>query len=95
MNGWQVDVMWEADAAAAWERMNAPDPAEEELKDAARCMDEAVGALNYSLDYLSEAVAALHGYPMAYKVQSFIDGIENLITGLDSLKETYERGRRD
>ena len=30
-----VDAMWEADAAAEWERLNAPDPMENEMKEAA------------------------------------------------------------
>lgn len=95
MNGWQVQAMWEADAAAEWERINEPDPAEKEMKEAAGNLGQAFEAIQTGLDYLTDAVITLDGYPMADKVQSFLDDIESLAHGLMGLAEHYERGERE
>ena len=95
MNGWQVQAMWEADAAAAWEALNAPDPAEREMKDAADSLDVALDKIDDGLDWISDAVSKLGDYPMADKVQSFLDDFEKLANALEVLKDHYERGERE
>lgn len=95
MNGWQVQAMWEADAAAEWERINAPDPAEREMKDAAESLQAALDNIDSGLDWIADAVSKLDELPMADKVQSFLDDFENLANGLETLKDHYERGERE
>lgn len=95
MNGWQVQAMWEADAAAEWERINAPDPAERQMKKAADSLDVALDNLDCVLDWIADAVSKLEETPMADKVQSFLDDFENLSNGLKALKDHYERGERE
>lgn len=95
MNGWQVQAMWEADAAAEWERINAPDPAEREMKDAAESLQAALDNIDSGLDWIADAVSKLDELPMADKVQSFLDDFENLANGLKTLKDHYERGERE
>ena len=95
MNGWQVQAMWEADAAAEWERINAPDPAEREMKDAAESLQAALDNIDSGLDWIADAVSKLEETPMADKVQSFLDDFENLANGLNALKDHYERGERE
>ena len=95
MNGWQVQEMWEADAAAEWERINAPDPAEREMKDAAESLQAALDNIDSGLDWIADAVSKLAELPMADKVQSFLDDFENLANGLKTLKDHYERGERE
>ena len=95
MNNWQVQAMWEADAAAEWERINAPDPAEREMKDAAESLQAALDNIDSGLDWIADAVSKLEETPMADKVQSFLDDFENLANGLNALKDHYERGERE
>ena len=95
MNGWQVQAMWEADAAAEWERINAPDPAERQMKEAADSLDIALDNIDSGLDWISDAVSKLDELPMANKVQSFLDDFEKLAKGLEALKDHYERGERE
>lgn len=95
MTGWQVQAMWEADAAAEWERLNEPDPAEQEMKEASESLQAALDNIDSGLDWISDAVSKLEETPMAYKVQSFLDDFENLASGLKALKDHYERGERE
>jgi len=95
MNGWQVQAMWEADAAAEWERINAPDPAEREMKDAAESLQAALDNIDSGLDWIADAVSKLDELPMADKVQSFLDDFEKLANALKVLKDHYERGGRE
>lgn len=95
MNGWQVQVMWEADTGAAWEALNAPDPAERQMKEAADSLDIALDNIDSGLDWISDAVSKLDELPMANKVQSFLDDFEKLVKDLEVLKDHYERGERE
>ena len=95
MNNWQVQAMWEADAAAEWERINAPDPAERQMKKAADSLDIALDNIDSGLDWISDAVSKLDDLPMANKVQSFLDDFEKLAKDLEALKDHYERGERE
>lgn len=95
MTGWQVQAMWEADAAAEWERINAPDPAEREMKDAAESLQAALDNIDIGLDWIADAVSKLEETPMADKVQSFLDDFEKLANALEVLKDHYERGERE
>ena len=95
MNGWQVQAMWEADAAAEWERINEPDPAESQMKEAADSLEVALDKIDDVLDWISDAVSKLDELPMANKVQSFLDDFEMLANALEVLKDHYERGERE
>jgi hypothetical protein len=95
MNGWQLQAMWEADAAAAWEALNAPDPAERQMKEAADSLDVALNKINDGIDWVADAVSKLKETPMEYKVVSFMEDFEKLVNGLEDLKDHYERGERE
>ena len=95
MSGWQVQAMWEADAAAAWERLNEPDPAEDQMKEAAGMISKGLDRIDSGLDWIRDAAYILSGTPMEDKVRSFIDGIEALAVELGMLNQHYERGERE
>ena len=95
MNGWQVQAMWEADAAAEWERLNAPDPCEKQMKSAAVDITEASHFVDIAEDRLGEATAELYGTPMEAVVESWLDQLENIRFELKSLAEKYGRGERE
>lgn len=90
-----VDAMWEADAAAEWERLNAPDQYSEILKEAAKEMPKAIKSLDAAIDNLSDVSAIYSETPMQAKVDSFIDSLEDILYGLMRMKERWERGERE
>jgi hypothetical protein len=95
MNDWQVQEMWEADAAAEWERLNAPDPNEKELIEAGDNISRAICYLDDGADFLAEAVGNLEETPMADKIQSFLNDLEEMANELEKIAEHYQRGERE
>lgn len=90
-----VDAIWEADAAAEWERLNAPDPYEKVLKEAAVDLEQSRSAFEALLDRLADASATLSETPMQAKIDSFIDTLEDLKYDLWAIKIHWERGERE
>ena len=90
-----VDAMWEADAAAEWERLNEPDQYEKVLKDAATDLEKAVAELRVVLDRLEDASAVLSETPMQAKIDSFIETLEDIKYDLCGIKNHWERGERE
>ena len=95
MNGWQLDAMIERESAAAWERLNAPDPAEKQMRNAALKMKAADEFLSVVTDRLVDAMDCLKDTPMQDKVGSFILQLEDLQCDLNSLRKKYGRGERE
>ena len=98
MTGWQVQVMedrWEAQTEARWEALNAPDPAEDQMKEAAESIKTALSNIDNGLDWIADAIAKLDETPMADKLQSLLDDFESLANNLENLKNLYERGERE
>lgn len=92
MNLWQVQAMQERETSTA---VAIPDPAEAELKTASRLMLDAIREIEKGSDLMAEAVAALDGYPMRYKVDSIVTDLERLMIGIGALAEIYGRGCRE
>lgn len=86
-----VDVMWEADTAAAWEELNDADPMDDLLTEAAGCISKGLDSIDDGLDWIATAVSVLGESPMAYRVQSFQDDLEKLANELERLRDRYER----
>ena len=104
MKNWQIEVMnhdvdsmWGADAAAEWERINAPDPDPYEniLKAAAKDMIPAINQLRKAIEELLGATAYLYETPMLAKVDSYIESLEDIEIDLKMMKERWERGERE
>lgn len=95
MNGWQVQAMVEAERADAWESLNAPDPAEDQMKEAAESIKTALSNIGNGLDWIADAIAKLDETPMADKLQSLLDDFESLANNLENLKNLYEKGERE
>ena len=95
MTGWEVQEMWEADAAAEWERLNAPDPAELEMEQAAVEMKKGADLIDKAENALVDAVSRLDGYPMADRVESLLNDLMDLRVDIESLADKYERGLRE
>ena len=87
-----VDAMWEADTAAAWEELNEPDPMDDLLTEATENIGKGLDSIDDGLDWIATAVSVLGESPMAYRVQSFQDDLEKLANELEHLRDRYERG---
>lgn len=93
---WQnVDFMWSAETADKWKELNAPDPAEKKMKEAAVSMKKAEKLISKAEDYLVNAVYFLSEFPMSDNVSSLEKDLENLRHSIKVLREKYERGKRD
>lgn len=87
-----VDAMWEADTAAAWEELNEADPLEDLRTEAVECISKGLDSIDDGLDWIATAVSVLGDTPLAYRVQSFQDDLEKLANELELFRDRCERG---
>ena len=90
-----IQAVKEAEDALAWENLNAPDPFEKKMKDAALEMRLAVEQVGKAEDYLADAVSCLRETPMEDRVMSFLNDIEDIHIGIMLLAEKYRKGVRE
>ena len=90
-----VDAMWEADAAAEWERINAPDKYHNQMVGAAASLDIAVDKLDKAMDFIADALSEVDGTPMELTVRDLYDKLDDLKYTVSCLKDKYERGERE
>ena len=88
-------AMWEAEAAAEWERINADDPYHDQMIGAACSMAIAVDHLDKAVDYLLDALNSVNNTPMEDRVRSLLEKAEDLKCEVDMHKDGYERGERE
>lgn len=88
-------AMWEAEAAAEWERINADDPCRDQMLGAACSMAIAVDHLDKALDYLLDALKAVDNTPLEQRVRDLCEKAEDLKVEVDMQKDSYERGERE
>ena len=94
MTGYEVQALKEAEDARIWEELNAPDPFEKQMTDAALDMRLAVEMIGKAEDYLAEAVADVSDTPMEDRVASLLDELSDLKYSIQVLQGKYERGER-
>lgn len=95
MTGWEVQALKEAEDARIWEELNAPDPYEKQMRDAALEMRLAIEQISKAEDYLMDAVADVSETPMEAKVASLLDSLEDLEYSIKALQEKYGKGERE
>ena len=95
MTGWEVQALKEADDARIWEELNAPDPYEKQMRDAALEMKQAIQQISKAEDYLADAIASVSETPMEDCVASLLDSLEDLKYSIKVLQEKYGRGERE
>ena len=95
MTGWEVQALKEAEDARIWEEINAPDPAVGNMVEAAESMKQAEDFISRAEDYLMDAVNSLDGFPMADRVESLENDLEDLRYSIKALREKYGRGWRE
>ena len=94
MTGYEVQALKEAEDARIWEELNAPDPYEKQMTDAALDMRLAVEMISKAEDYLMDAVSAVSGTPMEDRVSSLLNDLEDLKFSIRMLAENYQKGVR-
>ena len=87
-----VDAMWEADAAAEWERLNEPDPDEDKLKDAADDFVTAYEHMCEAVQALYDAYKTVEGTIAEDKVASMMNDVEDLATEVSIMKNHLKEG---
>lgn len=95
MTGWEVQALKEAEDARIWEELNAPDPYEKQMRDAALEMRLAIEQISKAEDYLADAIASVSETPMEYRVASLLDSLEDLEYSIKALQEKYGKGERE
>ena len=95
MTGWEVQALKEAEDARIWEELNAPDPYEKQMRDAALEMRLAIEQISKAEDYLADAISSVSETPMEDKVASLLDSLEDLEYSIKVLQEKYGKGERE
>ena len=95
MTGWEVQALKEAEDARIWEELNAPDPFEKQMRDAALELSLAIEPIEKAESYLMDAVADVSETPMEKKVAALLEAMEDLECEIKFLQEKYERGERE
>ena len=95
MTGWEVQALKEAEDARIWEELNAPDPYEKQMRDAALEMKQAIDQIDKAENFLIDAIAALDETPMGDRVASLLDALEDLHCNIEYLQEKYGKGERE
>ena len=92
MKDWQVGAMWEAEAAAEWERINA-DPDVD--------LTEAITRMGYAFDQactvserLAEAADGAKGTVYEARIMSIFEDLEQLQSDINSLQQRMKEEAR-
>jgi hypothetical protein len=95
VTGLEVQALKEAEDARIWEELNAPDPYEKQMRDAALEMKQAIDQIDKAENFLVDAIAALNETPMEDRVASLLDALEDLHCDIKYLQEKYGKGERE
>ena len=95
MTGWEVQALKEAEDARIWEEINAPDPFEKQMRDAALDLSLAIEPIGKATNYLMDAVADVSETPMEEKVAALLEAMEDLECEIKFLQEKYGKGERE
>lgn len=92
MNGLEVQAMWEADAAAEWERLNQPDPFAKVKAESAVEIRKCVADLETAISCLMDAAGAVAGTPVENEVSSYYEELIGVKRSMAQLADEFERG---
>ena len=95
MTGWEVQALKEAEDARIWEELNAPDPFEKQMRDAALELSLAIEPIEKAENYLMDAVADVSETPMEEKVAALLEAMEDLECEIKFLQKKYRKGERE
>ena len=87
---WQLDRMIEMDMAMTWEQQNRDVKEERMLRQALPDMEVAVETLRGAIHSLNAAYTLLENTPTGDKVISVMDGLEDTLCDLKTLRDICE-----
>ena len=87
-----VDAMWEADAAAEWERLNEEPEEAEEYREAASEMESACEELINAIDSMSDAAKEVNGTVGYDRIVSLMNDLEDIYSDILILKNHMKEG---
>ena len=95
MTGWEVQALKEAEDARIWEELNAPDPLEPQMKEAARDLGLAAGLIDKAEDEISAAVSDLSDTDLESKMSDLLDRLMDFRYEVQEIAEKYRKGERE
>lgn len=95
MTGWEVQAMKEAEDARIWEELNAPDPLEPQMKEAARDLGLAAGLIDKAEDEISAAVYDLSDTDLESVMSDLLDQLMDFRYTVEKIAENYRKGVRE
>ena len=87
--------MKEAEDARIWEELNAPDPLEAQMKEAARDLRDAVNLLDKAEDEISAAVYDLEDTDLEETMGDLLEKLMDFRYEIQEIAKKYERGERE
>ena len=87
--------MKEAEDARIWEELNAPDPLEAQMKEAARDLRDAVNLMDKAEDELSAAVYDLEDTELEDAMSDLLEKLMEFRYEIQEIAKKYERGERE
>ena len=87
--------MKEAEDARIWEELNAPDPLEAQMKEAARDLRDAVNLMDKAENELSAAVYDLEETELEDAMSDLLEKLMEFRYEVQEIAEKYERGERE
>ena len=88
-----VDAMWEADAAAEWERINETTDDEHKFIEASYHLDKAWDMISEGFTALADAAGEAEGTVAEDRIVSIMNAIEDLSEEIRIMKEKMRKGR--
>lgn len=88
----EAQAMWEADAAAQWERENVGNPNESKYRSASYDISRAVEKVGEAVDNLFDSLRDLKGTPAEDKIISLMNDLENLGCDINIARAKLRRG---
>ena len=87
--------MKEAEDARIWEELNAPDPLEPQMKEAARDLGLAAGLIDKAEDEISAAVYDLSDTDLESVMSDLLDQLMDFRYTVEKIAENYRKGVRE
>lgn len=88
-----VQAMWEAAAAAEWERITEPDKDAEKMQDAAHSVGYAYDNISQAMQHLYDAFKEAEGTVAEDRIASLMNDLEDLQDDVLSMKCDLKRGK--
>ena len=91
----EIDLMYENECARLWEELNAPDPYEKQMKEAAPCLGASADLINTAEEEISAAISKLRDTPLESIVNDLLERLADIRCDVQELAKNFGRGERE